>query len=627
MTLFHKKDFQAFLCEATASTMDLANSLVEENSYDGRQIFSVSTRYQYKGRGRQESHWIQKDQEGQTHKSEDLKSYNSLRDIYKNESTLYPVTFVFPEKRVKVPKSWLSSLVGCAIYDASIYVLKNILTLIPEIKSNTYPQIPLYLKWPNDFVFLSRSVFKICGILIEHKSRKNGDSHFNIGIGYNFFSTPKVQKAKSFLDSVFDFYCLKEKDKKNILKRLMTKDISSYLLESFTTILEKELYEYLCFERGSKQITSLVLERSLPIGTCLGFQKNTKKGEFFGLNEDGALLIKGYEKNPIYADSIEVLSSKKESTDSLKELVFKDKSSRSLSLLALDIGNTRLHLTYSSKINPPIDVNLNHNLFFDGGFDVLKEMMQPILTLINKEKTKEILISYTSVILSDKTKVILKTLHDFITWLFPEMNVFSYHFSEDMILSSTKIKGDFQTSHLGGDRALKYFFASKKVEQEKRNVLVFSFGTAFTCEALSKDKELLENFVAPGIQMAFQSMHNYTDLLPLLEANIRSFEAKDSTWDQDVYLQRGVFLTALSTLYVTLKRYAPSKAYITGGNAKDILSLLLKTFPNENFELEYVSFLETRTLIELSELMIDDILDTVSKYTGISYNSPKKKFM
>ena len=104
-------------------------------------------------------------------------------------------------------------------------------------------------------------------------------------------------------------------------------------------------------------------------------------------------------------------------------------------------------------------------------------------------------------------------------------------------------------------------------------------------------------------------------------------QATLSLWDQEVYLQRGVFLTALSTLYVTLKKYAPSKAYITGGNAKDVLSLLLKTFPNEDFELEYKAFLETHTLIELSELMHKEILEKVSQYSYLREIPSKKKFI
>ena len=72
MRVFENNDFQAFICDATPSTMDLANSISQRNLEEESQIFSVSTRYQYKGRGRQESEWIQKDRDEHQDKRESL---------------------------------------------------------------------------------------------------------------------------------------------------------------------------------------------------------------------------------------------------------------------------------------------------------------------------------------------------------------------------------------------------------------------------------------------------------------------------------------------------------------------------------------------------------------------------
>ena len=303
------RDFHTIFFEAIPSTMDVAKKIAKTIYPAQNNILVISTRHQTAGRGQGGSLWIHKknsvdkvepsDASGGSDASGEIdlaegKSFDDLSLATKTHIDFFPVTFVFPGKRVKIPPEWLTSLVGAAIHDA---LTSTYLSLAELNQEKTF-----YIKWPNDII-TAKDNKKVCGILCELSYLQSQAECFFIGVGLNFFTHPDLKHATSFYNSVISAIAKTGKSLSTQENTLLKEQI----VERFSAKLKENLLDYLCTQRTREELKDIVLSRSVPLGTFLSVNKNTLTGEFLGIDDNGGLLLKG-ASSPIYSASVNLLS-------------------------------------------------------------------------------------------------------------------------------------------------------------------------------------------------------------------------------------------------------------------------------------------------------------------------------
>lgn len=100
------------------------------------------------------------------------------------------------------------------------------------------------------------------------------------------------------------------------------------------------------------------------------------------------------------------------------------------------------------------------------------------------------------------------------------------------------------------------------------NVLVIDCGTCITYDLLLSDHRYVGGNIAPGIRMRLQSMHDYTDRLPLVDLPAEHFWIGQSTTEA---LQGGgvamAIMEARGWIFYLLEKYGPLRTVLTGGDA------------------------------------------------------------
>ncbi|MBX9702563.1 MAG: type III pantothenate kinase, partial [Silvanigrellaceae bacterium] len=520
----------------------------------------------------------------------------TVEELFSIFNDFPPLTFIALRQKIKVPVEWITGLIGCAVYDTLSFLREYFISNFHQLPYYEMSESKIFLKWPNDIVYQYEENFKkICGVLCEASYSQQGHSHFLLGIGLNLFYKPQIDSASCF----WNLLVREEKDNKNekrkIHKWLANTTYRSVVISILIKKLSAEIDEYLFFPRSVEQLKHLILERSLPKGTLLSVNKQTSYGRFLGLTDEAALVLEGVAE-PIFSSEVSIEKKETKIFTLDKHVQIENKNIEPV-YLAIDLGNTRIHIGLQS--DGITYANLNYEYLLNYNKTKIREYLSEILLKLSLKRQGEIFIIYCSVVEKEKTNKTIQAFKYFLNEFFPEICFVEHQLDEAQILSEAKILGDFETSRLGSDRALKFYFSYHHAVKHNINTLVFSFGTAFTCEGVKTTGELLENFVAPGLQMSFQALHDHTALLPLLKPDVKLFRVQESggTWDQSVYLQRGVFLSAISTLFSTIKLHSPCIAYITGGNAEDIKRLLLQTFPQENITLQYKPQIEIENLL------------------------------
>ncbi len=291
-------DFPTVVLNECSSTMDEAKLFVSNNF-----VFTptcVVARTQTQGRGRGGSIWVQSDQKclakplSENQKEVEQMRFHRLGDALQDEVDFLPLTFIWPTSCLKIPMSWISLAVGCALHDA--------VSRFIEFAKDRYFQLPYrehilpyFLKWPNDLITLEEGK-KLGGILCESSFLGGVCQEIYIGIGFNFFSHPALPHSQSLLEILFS------SDKiPKILDHWDKQNSRGLLLSFFSTALCEELYEYLAFYRDVSQLKALALARSVPLGTLLCVEKSQHCGAFTGLDDHGGLLLEGLSKSLLSA--------------------------------------------------------------------------------------------------------------------------------------------------------------------------------------------------------------------------------------------------------------------------------------------------------------------------------------
>jgi type III pantothenate kinase len=100
-----------------------------------------------------------------------------------------------------------------------------------------------------------------------------------------------------------------------------------------------------------------------------------------------------------------------------------------------------------------------------------------------------------------------------------------------------------------------------------QNCLVFDGGTALTIDFLSHEHGMMGGNISPGLKLRFQSLHNFTEHLPLLKPAETNFPLGNKTTDS---ILNGVQMGILFEVEAYIERY--SKEYpgilpvFTGGD-------------------------------------------------------------
>ncbi|MBP6424599.1 MAG: type III pantothenate kinase [Flavobacterium sp.] len=139
---------------------------------------------------------------------------------------------------------------------------------------------------------------------------------------------------------------------------------------------------------------------------------------------------------------------------------------------------------------------------------------------------------------------------------------------------------------LGIDRMV--LAAGATLRYPNQNRLVIDAGTCITYDFISQDDVYLGGAISPGLRLRYQSLHNYTAALPLLDSECPDYFIGNSTANS---IHSGVVnglaheIDGFIEEYRT--RYSNFIIILTGGDA-DFLAKRLKNtiFANSNFLLE-----------------------------------------
>ncbi len=119
---------------------------------------------------------------------------------------------------------------------------------------------------------------------------------------------------------------------------------------------------------------------------------------------------------------------------------------------------------------------------------------------------------------------------------------------------------------LGLDRKAACVGAS--VVYPNKNCLVFDAGTALTIDLLLHEHGMMGGNISPGLKLRFQSLHNFTEHLPLLNPAETNFPLGNKTTDS---ILNGVQLGILFEVEAYIEKYSEEYPDIvpvfTGGDA------------------------------------------------------------
>lgn len=139
---------------------------------------------------------------------------------------------------------------------------------------------------------------------------------------------------------------------------------------------------------------------------------------------------------------------------------------------------------------------------------------------------------------------------------------------------------------LGIDRMV--LAAGAVLQFPAQNRLVIDAGTCITFDYINAANEYLGGAIAPGIEMRYKALHQYTAKLPLLEKKIPEREIGNTTAESmHVGVVQGVLHEIAGALSAYESRTGNFIIILTGGDAEFLAKRFKNTiFANSNFLLE-----------------------------------------
>ncbi|MEY8850157.1 type III pantothenate kinase [Psychroserpens sp. XS_ASV72] len=234
--------------------------------------------------------------------------------------------------------------------------------------------------------------------------------------------------------------------------------------------------------------------------------------------------------------------------------------------LVIDVGNTFVKIAVFHNGSVFEKISVHHDLFL--------------------KTTKQVLKKYP---------IISEGIMSSVGKLNPE-DVATVQKQVDLLLLSSKTKLPFENLYktpetLGVDR-LALVCASVK-HYPNDNVLVIDAGTCITYDFINNKNHYLGGAISPGIRLRYQSLHNLTANLPLLDTEVPK-SIIGSTTNEAIH--SGVVFGILKEIEGVIASYKEKNpdltVILTGGDA-NFLSKQLKNgiFANSNFLLEGLNFI------------------------------------
>ena len=144
---------------------------------------------------------------------------------------------------------------------------------------------------------------------------------------------------------------------------------------------------------------------------------------------------------------------------------------------------------------------------------------------------------------------------------------------------------------LGADRLA--LMAAAATQYSGKNVLVIDAGSCITYDFIDSKKNYVGGAIAPGIQMRYKSLGDFTSSLPTLQKIVPKNSIGNST-DDSIHsgVINGVLYEIEGTVNEYQNKYPDLTVILTGGDA-DFLCKQFKIsiFANSNFLLEGLNFL------------------------------------
>ena len=175
-----------------------------------------------------------------------------------------------------------------------------------------------------------------------------------------------------------------------------------------------------------------------------------------------------------------------------------------------------------------------------------------------------------------------------------DLEQLDYYFKLLILNSSTKIpfKNCYKTPTTLGVYRIALVSASV-YKYPNKNVLIIDAGTCVTYDFITTKNEYLGGAISPGIRMRYNSLHNLTANLPLLDTKPpRNLIGNSTSESIHSGIINGILKELDGIVQEYAKKYQDLTVILTGGDAK-FLSKQLKSsiFANSNFLLEGLNFI------------------------------------
>jgi type III pantothenate kinase len=225
--------------------------------------------------------------------------------------------------------------------------------------------------------------------------------------------------------------------------------------------------------------------------------------------------------------------------------------------LAIDIGNTNIHIGIFKE-----DV-------LSSTYSVTTESLSLHPEQLSKIPVANILHKATAVIISSVNP---QTTALVVEYIQSRLLIKPQHIGKDIPLPIPILTEN--PERVGVDRLVNALAAFERI---KNWAIVVDAGTAITIDAINDTGAFLGGVIAPGINMASKSLHNFTALLPEVSINKPAHVIGKSTVDaikSGIYWGTAGMITHLITLFCNELECQPT-VIATGGNAE----MLAKEIP------------------------------------------------
>lgn len=144
----------------------------------------------------------------------------------------------------------------------------------------------------------------------------------------------------------------------------------------------------------------------------------------------------------------------------------------------------------------------------------------------------------------------------------------SNHIINVKSFNSFPIETKYLTPETLGDDRLAAVCGAAFLSEKTFPLMVVQAGTAITFDYVDSDGHYLGGAISPGIKMRFEALHNFTEKLPLLNANATFSEMGRSTNDSII---SGVMLGSLAEVEYRIDSFRKSNneapVFIAGGDS------------------------------------------------------------